>query len=638
MVRYNFKKIGAVPSSTDFVNIVLSKTQRKTPTMVHKGYKISRIRSFYMRKIRFTQGNFSEKLRQIILEFPKLDEIHPFYAALINVLYDRDHYKLALGQINTALHLIEKVGKDYLRLLKFGDTLYRCKTLKRGALGRMCTIMKKQKPSLEYLEQVRQHLARLPNIDPNTRTIIIAGYPNVGKSSFINKVTRADVDVQPYAFTTKSLFVGHTDYKYLQFQVIDTPGVLDHPLQDMNTIEMQSITALAHIRAAILFFIDISEQCGFTIVQQVELFNNIKPLFTNKPLIIALNKIDVRRPEDLPQADKDLLQGLVTGDVDMLAMSTKSDEGVADLKNTACEKLLQMRVEEKLAGHKVDSIKNRMHIAQPKTGEHELAIPEAALARIAAKKAGELDKEYKTERDLEREGGGPGIYDVDLRKRWLLANEEHRYDVIPEIMDGHNISDYIDPDIMKQLDLLDAEEEARMAAMENEIEEEEMLDEAAIVKKATAAAIKKKKTMIVNVHRRAKALASHGAAKAIPRNKKRMDASKMEATLGELGVDASQAHERVTTRARSRSRSRSVKGTPAVLDEEGRRTNPHGQRHKLPDSLTPSQKKKAEVVRKKSQKERNLFAKAGEGDRVIQTKMPKHLFSGKRGIGKTDRR
>jgi nucleolar GTP-binding protein len=42
----------------------------------------------------------------------------------------------------------------------------------------------------------------------------------VGKSSFINKITRADVDVQPYAFTTKSLFVGHTDYKYLRWQVL----------------------------------------------------------------------------------------------------------------------------------------------------------------------------------------------------------------------------------------------------------------------------------------------------------------------------------------------------------------------------------------------------------------------------------
>ncbi len=52
-------------------------------------------------------------------------------------------------------------------------------------------------------------------------------------------MTRADVDVQPYAFTTKSLFVGHTDYKYLRWQVIDTPGILDRPLEDRNTIEMQ---------------------------------------------------------------------------------------------------------------------------------------------------------------------------------------------------------------------------------------------------------------------------------------------------------------------------------------------------------------------------------------------------------------
>ena len=84
---------------------------------------------------------------------------------------------------------------------------------------------------------VRQHLSRLPSIDPLTRTMLICGFdpfylllmcclqlngcrfPNVGKSSLINKLTRADVEVQPYAFTTKSLYVGHMDYKYLRWQV-----------------------------------------------------------------------------------------------------------------------------------------------------------------------------------------------------------------------------------------------------------------------------------------------------------------------------------------------------------------------------------------------------------------------------------
>ena len=54
----------------------------------------------------------------------------------MNVLYDRDHYKLALGQVNAACHQIDNIAKDYLRLLKFGDSLYRCKQLKRACLGR----------------------------------------------------------------------------------------------------------------------------------------------------------------------------------------------------------------------------------------------------------------------------------------------------------------------------------------------------------------------------------------------------------------------------------------------------------------------------------------------------------------------
>jgi nucleolar GTP-binding protein len=83
----------------------------------------------------------------------------------------------------------------------------------------MCTLMKQQDSSLKYLEQVRQHMSRLPGIDPTTRSLLLCGYPNVGKSSAMNILTRADVEVQPYAFTTKSLYVGHMDYKYVRWQV-----------------------------------------------------------------------------------------------------------------------------------------------------------------------------------------------------------------------------------------------------------------------------------------------------------------------------------------------------------------------------------------------------------------------------------
>ena len=58
-------------------------------------------------------------------------------------------------------------------------------------------------------------------------------------------------------------------YVFLSLQVVDTPGILDHSLEERNTIEMQAITALAHLRAAVLYVMDPSEQCGHTIEQQV---------------------------------------------------------------------------------------------------------------------------------------------------------------------------------------------------------------------------------------------------------------------------------------------------------------------------------------------------------------------------------
>ena len=444
-----------------------------------------------MRKCKFAQDCFDEKLQQILQDFPNLDQVHPFYADLMNVLYDRDHYKLALSQLNTAKHLIDQVAKDYVRLLKFGDSLFRCKQLKKACLGRMATIMKRQKDSLAYLEQVRQHLARLPSIDPVSRTLIICGYPNVGKSSFMNKVTKADVEVQPYAFTTKSLFVGHIDYKYLRWQCIDTPGILDHPLEQRNTIEMQSITALAHLRACIMFFIDLSEQCGYTFEDQVKLYNSIKPLFVNKPILLVVNKIDVKRPEDLSAEQRALLDEILADPmVSMGQISCFTDEGVMEIRNMACDMLLAARVEMKLLGKKVDGIVNKLHLAEP--------VKRDEKARPPCIPAGALDmmnfditdpQRPRLARDIEVENGGAGVYNVNLKENYIMAKDEWKTDIIPEIMNGKNVADFVDPEIEEKLNMLELEEERLIASgfYNSDIESEtddikEIRDEARKVK------------------------------------------------------------------------------------------------------------------------------------------------------------
>ncbi|KAF9013838.1 P-loop containing nucleoside triphosphate hydrolase protein [Hymenopellis radicata] len=633
MSTSGLKAIAPVPTATDFLDIVLSKTQRKTPTVIHKNFKISRIRNFYMRKVKFTQDSFDEKLGAILTDFPMLDDLHPFLSSLMNVLYDKNHYKLALA-------------KDYL---------------KKAALGRMATIMRRQKDPLAYLEQVRQHISRLPAIDPNTRTLLICGYPNVGKSSFINKVTRADVDVQPYAFTTKSLFVGHLDYKYLRWQVIDTPGILDHPLEEMNTIEMQSITALAHLKSAVLYFMDLSEQCGYTVEAQCKLFHSIKPLFNGKPTLLVINKIDVMRLEDIHPDSRVLVQEIIDSeDVTCVQVSCYSEEGVMELKNKACEALLAHRVDAKIKGSKINSIINRIHVAQPKPRDDVVRAPFIPDAVKDKKKYDMNDPERRRlQKDIELEEGGPGVFNINMRQDYLLKDPSWKEDIIPEIMDGKNIADFIDPDIAEKLEALEREEEKLQA--EGFYDSDEDIFDSDDEREAEEAQV----SLAHKIHSQ--------SIKKGKKNQSRMPRSATLRTLSDLtdgmtkaGLDPSRIQERAEMLAKvagakrkrvegqeemdvdeddedgmdvdgeeapTLKRTKANSGAVVAASRRAPRTN-----RQLAGMRDDAQANRAVKLRNLGQRPRNMLAKAGEGDRNITTKMPKHLFAGKRKGGKTQRR
>jgi len=670
--QYNFKQITVVPSGKEFIDIVLSKTQRKTPTVIHRHYQISRVRAFYTRKVKYTQQNFHDKLTAILDEFPKFDDVHPFYADLMNVLYDKDHFKLALGQMNTCRHLIANVAKDYIRLLKYADSAYRAKQLKRAALGRMCTIMKRQASSLAYLEQVRQHLSRLPSIDPNTRTLLITGFPNVGKSSFVNKVTRADVEVQPYAFTTKSLFVGHTDFNYLRWQVIDTPGILDHPLEDRNTIEMQAITAMAHLRAAILYVMDLSEQCGHTVAEQIALFESIRPLFANKPLLIVVNKTDVVPIADAPAVAKEAFARWEAEGIETLAMSTLTEEGVMDVRTAACDKLLAHRVEIKLQGKQIQSQIHRLHVAKPQARDAKVRapfIPAAAAARrkvkqpLKVKGRGMVDPDDlpdddemrpRTLKDVEQELREE--YSTDMRAEWDLKDPSWKYDHIPEIMDGKNVSDFIDPDIMEKLEALEREEEAREAAGDYDDamvdpEREEITTAAKEIRAVRAELRVKSYDKRPGNHARVPAQKLKASARLVA--KKELEEARqaealaggMDGHLASMGLDTdgdtTMGAEGQRGRKADRKRKRGAGSSRDISRGYGESVDPHNR------SLTPSratagmkeeQLKTAKKLKHLSQKPFQKLGRQSESDRMFKSKMPKHLFSGKRGKGTTDRR
>mmetsp|Transcript_46701 Transcript_46701/g.123353 ORF Transcript_46701/g.123353 Transcript_46701/m.123353 type:complete len:646 (-) Transcript_46701:190-2127(-) len=644
---YKFKEIQTIPPAKQLVDIVLSRTQRKTPTVVHPGFKITRVRAFYMRKVKFCQTTYGEKFGKILEDFPKIDDIHPFYADLCNVLYDRDHYKLALGQVNATKKIIDNIAKDYVKMIKLADSLYKCKMLKRAGMGRMCTAVKKLAGSLSYLEEVRQHLGRLPSINPATRTLILTGYPNVGKSSFMNIVTNANVDVQPYAFTTKSLFVGHLDYNYVRWQVIDTPGILDHPLEDRNTIEMTAITALAHLPAAVLFFVDISEMCGYPLATQVALFHSIKPLFRNRPLLIILNKMDLRKVEELAPEERALLESMKEGDenVDFFQTSCATKDGVDAARSKACDMLLEKRVEMKVKQGKADSLKNRLHVAgSAPPASRPAFIPESVKlqqGRTAGDDEDMDDKSFMTERQRMEMLGGAGVYSVDLWKKSQLEDDSWKYDVIPEIMDGKNVMDFVDPDIDRKLEELEREEALLLA--ENKLADDEKV----------IAEWQETQGVLDDIHSRVRqrrlenrlAKSKNG----LPTlRKKAKKIEEVEHELTKQGKDASKIRGRSTSRKAELTlvgkRKRDITagggddGDGAAGDANGSRAGSRLRGRSQSLGLKPEAAQAAEKTRRKRMRQFEKLGVKGEADHWIPDMKPKHLYSGKRGIGKTDRR
>lgn len=666
-MSYNFKSIQAVPNAKQFVDVVLSKTQRKTPTEIHPGYKISRIRKFYMRKVKYTQQTLQEKLQKILTDFPMLDQIHPFYADLMNVLYDRDHYKLALGQLNVANTLIRNVAKDYVKLLKFGDSLYRCKQLKRAALGRMMKILSKNASSFSYLEEVRLHIARLPSIDPNTRTILVCGFPNVGKSSFMKKVTRAQVDVQDYAFTTKSLFLGHLDYKQQRWQVIDMPGILDKPLEERNTIEMQSITALAHLRAAILYFIDISETCGYSIEQQCDLFKSLKPLFVNKPAMVIMTKTDLIDPNNLSDENKTRIEHITTDkDIVLLPMSVRTEQGVADVCTAACEALLQHRATTKLKAPRMADLQNRMHLAMPVPRDHVPRVPNIPATVSSSTQSKSVAKQRQEEWQRQQEL----YYDFDdeytginARERYLLEDPDWRFDKVPEIYEGKNVFDFWSPnDIEEKMDELERQELVRLREYEAQIAELEELNakyELSDELKEKLRKIKKKrdqlmlekewkkKTRFTPLARDTRAY--QGKPRTIQNFERHLEELGYDSTLAVEGArERNMDEDRARSRSQSRARSLSIARSNSSDGRSESQSRPLQKRSRkeYERSLTPkpgegykdlTEKLKARDKERDSLKRFRQDGRQGESDRRYYEPKPRHLFSGKMGFSR-DRR
>jgi len=266
------------------------------------------------------------------------------------------------------------------------------------------------------------------------------------------------------------------------------------------------------------------------------------------------------------------------------------------VKASACEKLLASRVDARVSGKKIEGVMNRLQVFHPTPRdnvERGVCIPDTVKESIAEGNIGSADHKpkrsrtgyaptvddgddtididmngpyRKTARDLMWENGGPGVWAPDYREQYDLKDKEWKFDAIPEIINGKNIADYVDPDIQKKLADLEMEEEQLIKELEAQRMGEEPESDLDSEEEAAVHAIRDRKHII----RKMSQVNRSENKPVVPRTVRGRAKDKhnpgdrnedvIKAKMGKLGVDASKMIERgrslnrVSKRGRSRQR------------------------------------------------------------------------------------
>jgi len=247
----------------------------------------------------------SDNLMNLVRKYPSFDNLPPFYHDLADATVGVDEMRIHLSRLGWASKQIKNISNEHFRSAKNSSDRG---VIRRSAYGRMASIMKSIDSDLIFLNNARQILRKIPLVDPDLPTLIVAGYPNVGKSSFMIAVTGARPEIARYPFTTKGVGVGHFVRNHTKYQAVDTPGLLDRPLAQRNEIELQAIAALRHLRGVILYILDPSEHCGFSLEDQLNLLVDIKS-WLKLPVLVVANKKDL-----CEYGDADLSMSTLTGE------------------------------------------------------------------------------------------------------------------------------------------------------------------------------------------------------------------------------------------------------------------------------------------------------------------------------------
>lgn len=294
-----------------------------------------RIRKTTAARIESLSDILFETLQGFVKRFPNLDKLNTYERELVDLVIGLRSLQRALSRVDGSSQTIRTLGMEALGDVRRSPGKDAMLQAKRRIIGRASSIVRELANPLRFLAHARAVLQQIPEITPGDPTIVIAGYPNVGKSSLLAKLSRARPEIAPYPFTTKQANVGHflwpekDPLHARRYQLVDTPGLLDKRPKERNRIEQQAVLALTYLADVILFLLDPSESCGYPVADQEKLLAEVRKEFGRVPLLIVENKADLSRRAS-PHLSVSTLTGQGLGDLRQAILASIPEDKYRD--------------------------------------------------------------------------------------------------------------------------------------------------------------------------------------------------------------------------------------------------------------------------------------------------------------------
>jgi nucleolar GTP-binding protein len=254
-------------------------------------------------KIKAFSSCLRKELSVMERKFPDFERMSPFHKDTIKSAFDLGKVRRAIAALKGAAGVIGTLERKTLRKIWGSHSASTVGKLKKEFLGRAVSFVKRNRANIKLLKETAIFLDTLPDVREEF-TAIIAGFPNVGKSTLLYRITGSMPRIENYPFTTQNIMMGYAKTGNEEVQFIDTPGILDKRPEKRNPVEKRAVAAMKNLADVMLFVADASERCGFPLKEQKKLLGDIKKEFAKSEFIVVLNKADMASGKQIEEGQK----------------------------------------------------------------------------------------------------------------------------------------------------------------------------------------------------------------------------------------------------------------------------------------------------------------------------------------------